>query len=618
MNSLPGFSFRTLVRPVGLLAAVWLVPGCVAAVWLQRLFATSPLGIALHAVVLLGTLITVLVPHVIGPLSRAPLVLARVTMALVLGTTQWALFCFYGLCGVGHHAWGGWLTPNLFWAYAGQVPLLAAAAAMSMLELSIIVGAPWVILTALHFILSGPALSAFRESHRVASLTRPSRAERAVWASLPLAAVIVGTSLLLNRPLWITREPLQIARAGGWEGLLGPGETDPFLITNEALAIAQYRLMPRLPRPLRPLVLITVDALRSDQMQIYGAAEANTPFLTSLENAGRLRRIDDAYSVCSYTYCGLLGTLQSKYRSQITLPRWNVADALKVHGYETRFLLSGEHTSYQNMRQKYGSGVDVYLDGEGGSIGTNDDRVMLNALRETRWSATKPTFLFMHLMAVHSLGLRLPAYQRWGPAADQSAVLEGRTERAVDYRNRYLNGILQVDDEIRQIFGILEHAGLLRDALIVITADHGEFLGEFGQFGHEGWPYEPVVRVPLLIYDETDTEYPNRAMTSQVDIAPTFLHAIGASSPMTWVGTPLQQPSDRRALVVESDDVSGVVEQRGPRRYKYLRAAARELLFELTSDPREQHNLASDPSEWGLLSSMRDTYGRLIRRQKSR
>ncbi len=285
-----------------------------------------------------------------------------------------------------------------------------------------------------------------------------------------------------------------------------------------------------------------------------------------------------------------------------------MADALKVQGYETHFLLSGEHSSYYDMRAKYGAGVDVYMDGEGKSVESGDDQVMLRALEATRWSTTQPTFLFMHLMAVHSLGRHLPAYQRWGrPGASLFSAMRGPVVRANDYRDRYLNGILQVDDEIRQIFELLEHAGVLRDALVVITADHGEYLGEFGRFGHEYWPYEPVVRIPLLIYDQTGATYPTRALTSQVDIAPTFLHAIGAPLPESWVGEPLQYASDRRAVIVGSIEVAGIVEQVGTRRYKYLRHrnTGQESLFELTADPHEQRNVLTDPSLAGILASLR-------------
>lgn len=264
--------YRLACGPIGLLLALWMLPGLGAAVWLQNLFGTRPIGIALHVIVVLGLLVILAVPWVIGPLTRAPLRLQRAGLALTLGTVQWALFCFYGLCGVGHSAWGGWPTSKLFWSYISRWSELADAAALSQVELAVAAGASWLVFIIIYFVLGGGVLCAFRRSRRVATEPAASRSERLVWLCAIAAAMMVGISLLTNRPLWIRNEPLQIARAGGWEGQLGAGESESVLIQAENHSIAQYHLMPRRPRPLRPLVLITIDSLRSDQMQVYGAS----------------------------------------------------------------------------------------------------------------------------------------------------------------------------------------------------------------------------------------------------------------------------------------------------------------------------------------------------------
>jgi arylsulfatase A-like enzyme len=134
-----------------------------------------------------------------------------------------------------------------------------------------------------------------------------------------------------------------------------------------------------------------------------------------------------------------------------------------------------------------------------------------------------------------------------------------------------------------------------------------------GRFGHGQEPYEPVVRIPLLIYDQSGAIYPGRALTSQVDIAPTFLYAIGAPIPAEWSGTPLQTATDRRAIAVASSEVSGIVALSDGRPYKYWRRRedGSESLVPLTGQAAEQTNLAGDPRSLGLLREMREMYSQI-------
>src|SRR5581483_8825839 len=114
------------------------------------------------------------------------------------------------------------------------------------------------------------------------------------------------------------------------------------------------------------------------------------------------------------------------------------------------------------------------------------------------------------------------------------------------YRNHYHNGVLQADAVIEQIFALLRRKGLLDDAIVVISADHGELLGEQGRLGHARFPpIGALVGIPLLIYDSDGHRYPARPVASQVDIAPTLLHRIGAPIPATWGGEPLDLPPQR-------------------------------------------------------------------------
>jgi arylsulfatase A-like enzyme len=310
-----------------------------------------------------------------------------------------------------------------------------------------------------------------------------------------------------------------------------------------------------------------------------------------------MQRLGPAYSTSTSSYGGLLGVLSSKYLHQLTPHPWNLADALKRLGYATCFLLAGDHTHFLGIRWMYGPSIDVYRDGASQTDGyCNDDRLVLDWLARQAWPEHQPVFLFLHLMSVHQLGYLDPQFRRWEA---ESAAAGKATDRSQALRDRYHDRILQADARLRQIFALLDREKAFKDALVIITADHGEYIGEYGRNSHGGEPLEPVIRIPLLIRDPAGTAYPVQPLSSLVDIAPTFLAAIGAPVPGNWAGIPLQQRTGRDALVVEFLKVSGLVGSYGGRRYKYFAwlETGTESLFDLDSPAGESCDLVAHPAK---------------------
>ena len=175
-------------------------------------------------------------------------------------------------------------------------------------------------------------------------------------------------------------------------------------------------------------------------------------------------------------------------------------------------------------------------------------------------------------------------------------------------------GVVDNDANVGRIMDALEKAGTLDDTAIVLSADHGFFLGEW-RFYDKRFMHEPSIRVPLAI------RYPRmiRAglipdeMALNIDIPPTILELAGVKSPdwQDWVqgrslvpfmkGTP---PSDwRKDWLYEYYEWPGVEEvkpNRGVRttRYKmihYFLPPEEFELYDLQEDPGELHNLYGDP-----------------------
>src|SRR5262249_49168770 len=105
--------------------------------------------------------------------------------------------------------------------------------------------------------------------------------------------------------------------------------------------------------------------------------------------------------------------------------------------------------------------------------------------------------------------------------------------------NNYDNGVRQSDHVIRELFQILANKGYLRGSLIVVTADHGDGLGEHGHFGHTRYLYQGQILVRLLFFDPDARGYRNGDFATHGDIAPTIVERLGLPLPRTWSGRSL-------------------------------------------------------------------------------
>lgn len=515
------------------------------------------------------------------------------------------LLLFYALTIIGYHSWCGPITWELLQTYIGELDVLLAIYGLSVSTAALLVALVWMPIFGGYYYFSVYLLTAL--ASREKNIKQPYSDWRVI------ALILAGLSVifyLLTYPSWQTREPFHIARLNVNDTVhlfFRQAPSGMFLkqrstATNRSLAfIGPIRDI----RP-RPLILITVDSLRSDQMGVYGSSVDNTPFLSSLWHKGQLHRMDMAYSICTSSACGIVGTLSSKYWHQLNEPPLNLADVLKKYDYRTSFLLGGDHSNFFGLREVYGTNIDLFYDGSfERQKYVNDDFTILKRLSEFKWPSANHNFLYIHLMSVHAIGLHDPRFERWLPVKELVPLKLSRTPRS--YRNNYNNGILQTDHIIKQIFRILEARGVLHSALVIITADHGEYLGELNRFGHNYEPYEPMVRVPLLVYDRLRSKYPQRSIYSQVDIAPTMLYAIGAEIPPDWSGIPLQLSTSRHSVYVASYDTAGVVADLAGRRFKYLcnRKNGDEELFDLNGSKSESYNLAAKTDMKQIIAVMR-------------
>ncbi len=182
----------------------------------------------------------------------------------------------------------------------------------------------------------------------------------------------------------------------------------------------------------------------------------------------------------------------------------------------------------------------------------------------------------------------------------------------------YMGLIKQCDDQLGVLLDHLEATGRMQDTMIVLTSDHGDYLGDHWM-GEKDLFHEPSVKIPMIIYDPRPEADGTRgttcdALVESIDLAPTFVDAAGGKvadhilegrSLLPWLRG--ETPEWRDFAISEFDYsptpqcVKLGLEPRDARlfmvfdgRYKLMHAEGgfRPMLFDLETDPDEFHDLA--------------------------
>jgi arylsulfatase A-like enzyme len=202
---------------------------------------------------------------------------------------------------------------------------------------------------------------------------------------------------------------------------------------------------------------------------------------------------------------------------------------------------------------------------------------------------------------------------------DRMTQADRQTLRAV-----YLGLATEVDTHIGRLIGYLKASGQYGDTLIVVTADHGEMLGDHFMWGKESI-YDPAFHVPLIIRDPHRRQAAGtvvEAFTEAIDIAPTLLDWMGleappafngrsllpfveGASPPDWrdhvfceldLGDPVSPTRYQRWLGLEWRDANLAILRERRFKYVHFNGGLAPLLFDMEADPFELTNLAGDPA----------------------
>ena len=340
--------------------------------------------------------------------------------------------------------------------------------------------------------------------------------------------------------------------------------------------------------PVRDIILITIDTLRADAVGFAGNKRVKTPFLDALAGRGIIFTNAHAHNVITLpSHVNILTGLypfQHGVRENAGFkldPRHaTIATMLKQQNYATgAFVGAFPLDSRFGLRQ----GFDIYDDNYGKGEATVDfvvqerraAAVLESAVKWWRANAARKRFMWIHLYDVHA------------PYAPPQPFHGQYTD------NEYLGEVAYVDSELQSQLGPVLDADAA--ALVIMTADHGEALGDHGERTHGLFAYESTLKIPLVIAGAHLQHRVENAYVRHVDIVPTILDVAGAKPPSPLPGASLLGPVAPRDSYFESLSASlnrgwapltGIIHHD----LKYIDLPVAEL-YDLPHDPRELSNL---------------------------
>jgi arylsulfatase A-like enzyme/Tfp pilus assembly protein PilF len=174
-------------------------------------------------------------------------------------------------------------------------------------------------------------------------------------------------------------------------------------------------------------------------------------------------------------------------------------------------------------------------------------------------------------------------------------------------QNLYDGEIAYVDSQIGELLAYLDELGVRDRTLVIVTADHGEGLGEHGEQTHSLLIYDGTLHVPMIFHapGHIDGGQVIHGVVSLVDVMPTVLDLLGVPSPVKLDGRSLLQPPPPGERAVYCETLStmtlhGWAPLLGVRRndYKFILAPEPEV-YELQKDAGEMENLFKQRPELG-------------------
>ena len=390
------------------------------------------------------------------------------------------------------------------------------------------------------------------------------------------------------------------------------------------------------------IIWISLDTQRAKSLDLYGYHLKTSPFLKRIgESSAVFEKTWAQSSVTNLSHFSMLtGTYPQKHKILSINPNLRLPKEIKVvseffkeRNYNTLIAGSFKGNPYLNLEVGLGRGFDYSF---------SDDPIkydfsMQKVLEKIKFfaSSTKPFFVFLHGWMVHvpylpekecmdpfsfkykgkivwteeELKKIIKTNENAPPKIDPSSPQAFAFISKADIKNPedvkmmealYNASIYCQDKRIEKLFTELKRViPNFEETIIIITADHGESVGEHGLFQH-GNMYQNDLWVPLIV------RFPDRAPiristpVRSIDILPTLLEYVGIKAPSYMDGKSFlylyDAPHTKKhfnTAFSQKDGKYAVYQDQ----YKYLQLNGREFLFDIEKDPEELINIADGNQE---------------------
>ncbi|HIL79748.1 MAG TPA: hypothetical protein EYG54_00635 [Myxococcales bacterium] len=384
--------------------------------------------------------------------------------------------------------------------------------------------------------------------------------------------------------------------------LLFPIACDDDTPTRPSLARPEYTQQQPATHPEPPtrlIILISIDTLRADHLGLYGYDRLTSPNLDLFALEGTV--FEDASSVAPWTlpaHASMLtglyplshGLVEPTRRLPDTVP--TLAGLLTEGGWNTGAIVNSTWLLRKNFEITRDFDQFVYVQEDYEQV--LPTRIITD--KAIQWiddARGSKFFLFLHYYDVHSDYTSLPKFEKlfvspysgkvdgttWqlNVASMPDSYIEscqtdydekrcrfgdGEGSHSVDtsveklvfkqadlkhLKELYDAGIRQFDTELGRLLRFLEYGGLMKNAKVIITSDHGEEFSDHGRFYHVLTTYQEALRVPMIVRGAGIAEGRRVPLpVSIVDLVPTILG---------WAGIPLPQD-------LEGEDLGPLFEAR--------------------------------------------------------
>jgi len=321
-----------------------------------------------------------------------------------------------------------------------------------------------------------------------------------------------------RRPLVLAAGTAAVAvlalAAYGWVRLRPP--------RTDAEVAARLRRLSPAPQDLN-VVVVTLDTTRADRLGCYGFGGISTPNIDAVAREGVV--FENATAVVPLTFpshtsmfTGLIPPhhgVRDNGGFFLDDAKVTLAERLKAAGYATGAFIGAW---VLESRWGLGQGFDRYSDRfelskykvvSLGTVQKPGDEVMGDALAWLDTVKSRRFFAWIHLYDPHA------PYEPPEPYASRYAGTP------------YLGEIAYTDSVVGRLTAWLRDNGQLERTLLVVTADHGESLGDHGEGAHAYFIYGATTHVPLIVRTPWGLKGRNASRVSGVDLMPTVLDLVG-------------------------------------------------------------------------------------------